>query len=112
MKSLEVALLYLRQLKAHNLKQIHDGRGRVVYTVLTDDFFIYVDEKVILEEHVADDWEHIDQDQGQDCRQDDGPAVASHRPDHIQQSFFSVHHIQQLENQSHVQEPMGETREL
>lgn len=55
MRSLEVALLYLRQLKAHNLKQIHNGRGRVVYTVLTDDFFIYVDEKVILEEHVAND---------------------------------------------------------
>lgn len=55
MNSLEVALLYLRQLKAPNLKQIDDGRGRVVYTVLTDDFFIYVDEKVVLEEHVADD---------------------------------------------------------
>lgn len=60
MKTLPIlGLLGLREFvleKAYYVKQTKGGRGRGVYTaVLTDDFFIDVDKKVVLEEHVADD---------------------------------------------------------
>lgn len=52
---------------------------------------IHFQDKVILEEQIAHNWEQINQDQSQDRCQDDGPSVAGDTFNDIKQSLLSVH---------------------
>ncbi len=57
------------------------------------------DEKVVLEPDVADDGEEVDQDEGQDGREDDGPAVPRDGLDDVEERFLAVDHVQELRTQ-------------
>ena len=67
-------------------------------TTFVDDGAERVDlnEEVIFKEDEADYGEEIDEDNGKDGRQQDGPAVLCHRPDDVQQRLLPVHNVQQL----------------
>lgn len=57
---------------------------------------VYFQDKIIFEEKIAHYWEQVNQDQGQNRCQDDGPSIASDAFNDIKQSFFSVYQIKKL----------------
>ena len=64
--------------------------------------WIDLHEKVVLEEDVAENGEQVDENNGQEGCQQDGPAVLGHRLDHVAQRFFSVHYVQHLQQRTHA----------
>ena len=54
-------------------------------------------QEIVLEEDEADDGEHVDENEGQDGRQDDGTTVARHRTDHVEQRLLAVDDVKQLQ---------------
>ena len=57
---------------------------------------VNLNEEVVLEEDEANDGEEVDEDDSEDGRQQDGPAILGHRPDHSEQCLHPVHDVQQL----------------
>ena len=72
-------------------------RGKDFFGFITYKFWIDFHEEIVLEEHEANDGEHVDEDEGEHRCQDDGTTVAGHRPDDVQKCLFSVNHIEQLQ---------------
>jgi hypothetical protein len=57
---------------------------------------INAEKEIILEEHVSYNAEHIHKNQGQNCRQNDGTAITGHGSDDVQESFLTIHNVEQL----------------
>lgn len=79
------------------------GNGKRQESALTQSCVgdtIHLQDEVVFEENVADDGEQVDQDESQHGGEHDGAAVTSHALDHVEQSLFSVHQVEQLERQS------------
>lgn len=73
------------------------NRSEDIFEIITYKFWIDFHEEIVLEEHEANDGEHVDEDEGEHRCQDDGTTVAGHRPDDVQKRLFSVNHIKQLQ---------------
>ena len=54
------------------------------------------DEEIILEEYESDDWEEIDENDGQDGRQKYRSTILCHRTYDVEQGLLSVDNVQQL----------------
>ena len=55
-------------------------------------------DKVVFKEDESNDGEEVDEDDGQDCRQEDGTSVTCHRFHHVDQGLLSVNHIEELKH--------------
>lgn len=57
---------------------------------------IYVHYKIFLKKYIANDWEYIDKDDSKDSCEYDWPSVSSYGADYIEQCFFSIGNVKQL----------------
>ena len=63
------------------------------------DQFLRLRDKVILEEDEADNGEKVDEDDGQDGRQQDGPSVPHHRLHDVDQRLLSVDDVKEKDRE-------------
>lgn len=60
---------------------------------------IHLHSEVILEEEEADDWEEVDEEDGENSSQEDGAAIPCNTLDHVQESFLPGHQVKQLQGE-------------
>jgi hypothetical protein len=53
--------------------------------------------EIVFEENVADDAEHVHEDQSKNGCEYDGTAIAGNRSNHIEQSLLAINDIEKLE---------------
>jgi hypothetical protein len=92
-----IACRHLDEVRMLPLKENHEKIAIKFLSNLTKTcVLVNWHKEIVFEENIADDAEHVHEDQSQNGCEYDGAAIAGNRSNHVEQSLLAINDIEKL----------------